>query len=284
MTAKEALKRRTGACPYLLDPTRRPPAFPSLDDAIADFAPIELGDLGNAALLQRVTTKLAVPELLLAEALQTFENDYKVLEIDGCRCHRYQTQYFDTPNYGLYLQHHNGQRPRYKVRIRAYQDAAEAFLEVKRKSNQDITLKERLQVSDVATGIGAEGNAFLASTFPYPAESLHPTLWTQFRRTTLVSTQRAERVTLDMDLVLRLGRDEIALPGLAIAEVKRSDRALRSEFVARLRALGARPVSFSKYCFGVSLLVSRLKANRFKPQHMLLGRMIQEGERSWMNP
>jgi hypothetical protein len=253
-----------------------------LGDVVAEFAPTQLDEIGDAALLQRVTTKMAVPELLLAQALQTFGRGYRVLEIDGRRSHRYQTQYFDTSDYALYRQHHNGQRPRYKVRIRAYQDAGMAFLEVKRKSNQDVTFKERLQVPGIATDIDV-GGEFLASTCPYPVDWLRPTLWTQFQRTTLVSMQRAERVTLDTGLILRLGQEEIALPGLAIAEVKRSDHAWRSEFLVRSRALNVRPISFSKYCFGISLLAPRVKPNRFKPQHLLLGRILQEGDRLWMS-
>jgi SPX domain protein involved in polyphosphate accumulation len=68
-----------------------------------------------------------------------------VLEINGARLHHYQTLYFDTRDFALYSQHHNGQRARYKVRVREYLDSEMAFLEVKRKTNQNRTIKSRLQ-------------------------------------------------------------------------------------------------------------------------------------------
>ncbi|MBN1876804.1 MAG: polyphosphate polymerase domain-containing protein [Anaerolineae bacterium] len=253
-----------------------PEVRPSLSHTLAKFSPISLAEMEDVALLRRMDTKLVLREEQLIGALAHLSDDYEVLEITGRRIHRYQTLYFDTPEYALYYQHHNGHGNRYKVRARTYMDSGLAFLEVKHKTNQGITIKERLRTPELMLWINPRGSDFLATHFPYPAESLTPTLWNHFRRVTLVSKHRAERLTLDIGLSFRVGQREIALPGLAIAEVKQSAYSLRSEFIGQLRMLGIRPMSFSKYCIGVSLLVPHIKHNRFKPYHLWLNRMLKE--------
>lgn len=251
----------------------------SLARTLSCFAPVSLEEMQDVALLRRIDTKMVLREAQLVRALARLSDDYEVLDIEGRRIHRYQTLYFDTPDYALYHQHHNGRRERYKVRARAYEDSGLAFLEVKRKTNQDVTVKERLPIPGITTQISRRGSDFLASIFPYPAAGLVPALWNQFQRITLVSKHRAERLTLDIGLSFRVGQAgqrEIALPGVVIAEIKQSVYALRSEFIGQLRQLGVRPMSFSKYCVGVSLLVPQVKHNHFKPQQVWLNHIIQE--------
>jgi hypothetical protein len=223
--------------------------------------------------MQRVTTKMILPEAQLALALEQVTEDYEVLEIGDRRLHHYWTQYFDTPSYALYHQHHNEQRDRYKVRTRRYSDLGLAFFEVKRKTSREITIKERLQIAQASEDIGAEGRAFLALHCPCPAQELAPVLWTVFWRATLASRDRSERLTMDTGISLHTRRAEIALPGLAVVEIKRAGHALRSPLGRQLRELGVRPTGFSKYCMGISMLLPHLKHNRFKPQHRLLERL-----------
>ncbi len=256
--------------------TTFPPAPPSLARALAEFAPISLAEMADVALLRRIDTKLVLREEQLVGVLARLSDDYEVLEIANRRLHHYQTLYFDTPAYALYYQHHNGQGNRYKVRARTYLDSGLAFLEVKHKTPQGVTLKERLQTAALLRWIDPRAREFLAAHFPYPAETLTPVLWNHFRRVTLVSKHRAERLTLDVGLSFRVGQTELALPGLAIVEVKQAAYSLRSEFIGQLRALGVRPVGFSKYCIGVSLLVPQVKHNHFKPNHLWLNRILQE--------
>lgn len=257
------------------------PSEKVLERTLDAFAPVTLVEMEDVALLQRMTTKMVLREDQLTEVLSQLGEDYDVLHIGQRRMHHYRTQYFDTPDYAFYYQHHNGQRERYKVRIRAYSDSGLAFLEVKRKTNQEMMIKERWPVTGVSTHIDAEGRAFLADTLPYPAVELAPTLSNRFYRVTLVSKYRAERLTLDIGVVLRVGQQEVALSGIAIAEIKRAAYSQRSEFLYQARNLGIRPVSFSKYCIGLSLLAPDLKANRFKHQHLLLARLTSREGGTW---
>jgi hypothetical protein len=245
------------------------------------FTPISLTQMHNVALLRRIDTKYVLSEAQLYQALTRLTADYDVLEIEGRRLHRYQTLYFDTPDFALYRQHHDGWRDRYKVRSRVYVDSDQAFLEVKRKTNKNVTVKSRLQTPEVVTQVDAQTDDFLHTHFPQATEALEPQLWNSFYRITLVSKHSVERLTLDIDLSFQAGGTHAALPGIAIAEVKQEAFSLRSEFVGQMRALGVRSMSFSKYCIGVSLLYDQVKRNRFKPQWLYIDKIIGERISPW---
>jgi len=97
------------------------------------FTPIGLAQIEDMALLHRIDTKYVLSEAQLYQALSHLASTYHVLEIEGRRQQNYQTLYFDTPGFALYLQHHNGWRSRYKVRSRVYVDSGMTFFEVKHK-------------------------------------------------------------------------------------------------------------------------------------------------------
>ena len=85
---------------------------------------------------------------------------------------------------------------------------------------------------------------------------------------TLLRRDGHERVTVDAGLSFQTPdrQHSVALPGLAIFEIKYDRKASGSPLMARLAALGYRPVTFSKYCVGrVFLDGDNLKTNRFKP-------------------
>ncbi len=245
-------------------------------DVLQRFAPIGLARMEDMALLRRIDTKYVLSEAQLYRALSYLMADYRVLEIEGQRQQRYQTLYFDTPDFALYRQHHDGWRSRYKVRSRVYADSGLAFLEVKHKTNQNITVKHRVQTPELITRIDEWAEEFLYTCFPYPATALAVKLRNTFWRITLVSTSGIERVTIDLGLSSYANGAHLPLPGIAIAEVKQTAFSLRSAFVGQMRVLGVRPMSFSKYCIGVAQLYDQIKANRFKPQRRYLSTLVKE--------
>ncbi len=243
------------------------------EEALHRFASINLAQMEDMALLRRIDTKYVLSETQLYQALSHLTTDYRVLEIEGQRQQRYQTLYFDTPDFALYRQHHDGWRSRYKVRSRVYTDSGLAFLEVKHKTNQNVTVKHRMQTPELVTRIDDWAEDFLYTCFPYPSTALTVKLQNTFRRITLVSTNGVERVTVDIGLSSHANGAHLALPGIAIVEVKQPAFSLRSAFVGQMRTLGVRPLSFSKYCIGVAQLYDRIKANRFKPQCRYLDKL-----------
>jgi len=240
------------------------------EDVLQRFTPVGLEEMEDMALLRRIDTKYVLSEAQLYQALGHLTAAYHVLEVEGRRQQRYQTLYFDTPDFALYRQHHDGWRSRYKVRSRVYADSGLAFLEVKHKTNQNVTVKHRVQTPEMVAAIDDWAEDFLYTCFPFPSTGLAPTLQNAFRRITLVGTHSIERVTIDLGLSFQAGGMYLPLPSVAIAEVKQAAFSLRSEFVGQMRALGVRPMSFSKYCTGVAQLYEQVKANRFKPQQRYL--------------
>lgn len=231
--------------------------------ALTSFVPITLSEMTAVSLLDRIDTKylLTLPQFsALLPELQPF---YRVLEVDGRRQSRYRTLYFDTPGFDLYHSHQDGRRVRYKVRSRHYVGTSLAFLEIKHKAGQNHTRKERLPIPAIATNLTAQVFAFLQDRIPLPVDALEPSLWVNQVRITLVGQQVQERLTFDLQLQFSVDGQELALPGLVVAELKSQGRPHASPFVQLMRQRQIRPDSFSKYCIGASLLYPHLKHNRF---------------------
>lgn len=240
------------------------------------FEPISLSEMQQAALLDRVDTKYILGAKDLYAALQQLTEEYRVLEIAGVRLNRYQTVYFDTPDFDLYRQHHNKFGTRYKVRTRQYVDSNLAFFEVKHKTNRGRTIKSRLPISSHPAQSNEHANEFVGIHTPLDPDQLEPKLWNSYLRMTFVSKHRLERLTIDLNLTFGWGDAQVTLPGIVIAEVKQKHFSHNSDFIRKMREFGIHPTSFSKYCIGASMLYSDLKANNFKPHLLKLNKAMQE--------
>lgn len=226
-----------------------------------------LADQASARLMNRTDTKFLVSVPVLDSCLRGLERDYSVLEMGGARRLQYDTLYFDTPDRQLYRDHHNGKLNRFKLRIRHYRETGESYLEVKKKDNRQRTVKNRILLS---SDVFARNllRQFLEHQSGLSAAGMLPTLFVSYRRATLLNPQGTERITLDTDLSFHSPdrRCTAELSDLAIIEVKYDRKAPSSPLLDRLRQLGCRPVTFSKYCVGSGLLFGHeLKTNRFKP-------------------
>jgi hypothetical protein len=241
------------------------------------YAPISLAEMEAVALLKRVDTKYVLHIQQLFQALSSIRDRYRVLEVQGYRLNRYRNLYFDTTDFRLYHQHHNGLRNRYKVRSREYVDSQLSYLEVKRKNNRDQTIKSRLQTRGFVSDLSQKGGSFLAEKYPYEHQRLQPVLWNDFMRITLVSKHAVERLTLDINLQISKGWEQIGFPGLAVAEVKQDRFSIHSDFMQQMRAVKVQPQRFSKYCLGITLFYPQVKHNRFKRRIMLIERIMRQG-------
>ena len=247
-----------------------------LDYVIAQFRPISLSDMQQVALLDRVDTKYLLGLTDLSAVLQQITAEYRVLEIGSIRMNQYRTVYFDTPDFHLYRQHHNRYGSRYKVRTRQYVDSNLAFFEIKNKTNQGRTIKSRLPVPNIQPRVTEGLDKFVDQHTPLEPDRLVPKLWNAYLRMTLVSKHRQERLTIDINLTFGWGEKQVALPGVAIAEVKQKNFSHDSDFIQQMRTLGNHPTSFSKYCIGASMLYKHLKTNNFKPNLQRLYKVMKE--------
>lgn len=242
--------------------------------ALEAFAPISLSEISGAALLDRVDVKFVVAARHLAQILPRLTADYRVLDIGGVRLNQYQTVYFDTPDFALYHEHHNGCSDRYKVRSRRYVESEASFFEVKHRTNRNRTVKSRVPLDSLYTPIDGAVGDFLERHTPYQTQILESKLQNDYRRATLVSRTRPERVTIDLDVAFSQGDSIGQLDGIAIIEVKKANNSQPSAILPYLRQAGVRPASMSKYCTGVVMLYDAVKRNNFKAQIRLLDKLI----------
>ncbi len=238
--------------------------FQNIEDTIGKFSTISLEEMDTVKLMNRMDTKHVFHISQLEAILDQAKDLYRVLSIEDHKIFTYNSLYFDTEDLRTYLDHHNGIRPRYKVRFREYRDTNTIFLEVKRKIANDRTRKSRICVDSFEEALSAESAAFISESSPLDPGQLKPSIWTIFRRLTLVGSGAPERITIDMDLLFRHGEKEAALPFLCICEVKRDQAGGTTDFMKILKTNRIYRGSSSKYCLGNVLLKPGIKYNRFK--------------------
>lgn len=227
---------------------------------------ISLEDLNQAASLQqRVDRKYIVDErhcLAMVDALTT---RVAALEINGQRTFRYESVYFDTPEFESYLSAAFRRRTRFKVRTRSYLDGGSTMLEVKTRGTRGETVKTRqnydfgnkavvvpesYEFVDVATG-----RAGLSSR-------LSPVLATEYGRTTLVDLDDIARLTIDADLrCTDWKNNQVRLATSFVVETKTAGPPSAAD--RWLWSKGVRPTKISKFGTGLAALNPALPSNKW---------------------
>ena len=251
--------------------------IPEITRILNRFPSLTLREMESMTLLKRVDTKFIFHLACLPEVLHNLTRDYAVLSVDGVRLQPYTTQYFDTPDFQLYHQHHNGQRERFKLRIRTYRQTGLDVLEIKSKDNHDRTRKHRLPIAGLLQDNPVQVRAFLEKNLPLHQNWLAANITNGFFRIALASLARQERLTLDLGIRFVSAPSRFSLPGVVVAEVKQPKFSLESVFIESMRAMGCRPTRFSKYCIGAALAYPQLKRNTFKPLLRTLQNLILQG-------
>jgi hypothetical protein len=250
----------------------------TMDLLLSRFMPVGISDMEHANLQDRRESKYLLTLRQAEDLISQLPDSYRVFEVDGRRIQTYSTMYYDSPGLDLYLDHHNGRKPRYKVRSRSYVGSDLNFLEVKEKKNTGRTVKHRIRTENVVTRFGSDLKEFLASCLPYDSSQYMPVLINTYHRITLVSAIGPERITLDINLKYHSDRVDILLPGIVIAELKRSTVHTLSPALDCLNQMRVRPKGFSKYCIGISLIYGDIvRYNNFRITLRYMDRLIQGG-------
>jgi hypothetical protein len=234
-----------------------------IKDILLQGDPISLKEMDKVALMNRTDTKFVLAEKTLIEVLEQVIPYYSVLEINGVRINKYETLYYDTPDFKFYLRHQNGKKNRLKIRKRSYVDSHLTFLEVKFKSNKDRTIKDRTKLQELLMPLD-QGHLDFIETETGFHDELEPKLMNSFSRITLVGKVHNERITIDTQLQFNFDGREALLPGVIIVEAKQEKANRHSYFIQELKRRVVRPESISKYCIGAALLYPELKQNNFK--------------------
>ena len=251
----------TNSSPAIVVPTPSHPGAAALEA----FTTASKQLIKGRDLLIRTDVKFFGLDTILDEVLPLLAAHYAVIRVpSGCAAN-YQSVYFDTPDLRCYHDHRRGRRIRHKVRIRHYPDRQLSYLELKKKMNARVTDKLRLALPYGQTELSVLGREFLAQHCDLPVEQLEPTLTNHFRRISLIGIERAERVTIDVDL----GFDHRGLSGgfdgLTVIEVKQHPYDPHSPIMAALHAAGMRERSMSKYTTAIARLAPGIARNRLLP-------------------
>ena len=213
--------------------------------------------------------------------LQKMEKDYLLMTVGEKLQQKYATHYFDTTDFKFYLDHHNGILNRMKVRSRFYADG-KAFIEVKKKSNKGITFKNRLPVIPTEEDIRIDSTIKKGLDLPVDLE-LALQLKVAYKRLTFYSRAFNEKVTIDTSLSYNRDTLEDSKFSLVIAESKGIGHD-HSYFNQLMKENKFKRSSFSKYCYGLSLLEPAVKKNNFKSLHHKANKIIHAYELSSTDP
>lgn len=254
----------------------------SFQDIIGTFQPISLKEMDSVRLLNRIDTKYVLSLDLLPHILKEIQPHYKTLDIDDERIFSYNSLYFDTPADYMYLAHHNGKLNRYKIRFREYVSSKTCFLEIKYKNKGTRTIKHRTKIDSIETNLSEKSKAYIAKYTPFKNGDLHPMIYTEFSRITLVSNQLNERVTIDLDLTFRKNGFSKETGKVVIVELKRDAAAGQSNLVNAFSRYSVYPKGFSKYCIGRALIEADLKSNNFKERILTINK-INNGNSFYRN-
>ena len=236
----------------------------TLDQMLQQMKPITLEQMSGVKLMNRMDTKFVTSMPQLIRLLQMAKQDYFVQDIDGGRNMLYDTTYFDTDHFAMYLEHLHGHANRQKIRFRTYVSSNLQFMEIKTKNNHGRTKKKRIEVTDMDLNDSVKRD-FIAQRLHFDVNTLQPHMHNFFHRVTLVNSAMTERLTIDTQLefnnMLTGCRKEMG--PLVIIELKR-DGLVFSPVLEMLRQLHIHPHGFSKYCMGAALTNENLPVNRFK--------------------
>jgi hypothetical protein len=237
---------------------------------LSRFDPISLDEMDGVKLMDRTDVKYALSFDDLRSILEALTCHYSVLTIKNHRIFSYRTDYFDTPDLNMFLDHHNGKLNRFKIRHREYIESSLSFLEVKFRSNKGRVIKARIESTkdDQPAFTG-----FISKNTPYNPKTLNLTVVNNFNRITLVDKQLRERVTIDFNLSFSNKVRQLGLNGLVIIEVKQNRKDNNSAIFDILKSNAIRPASISKYCLGISLLNTNFKFNNFKKTILMINKL-----------
>jgi hypothetical protein len=219
--------------------------------------------MDGVKLMDRTDTKYIFNKIHLDAILSELIDHYRILEINENKISRYESLYFDTPNFDLFHKHQNGKLNRYKIRFRRYVESNLHFFEIKFKNNKGRTIKNRVKQKQIDGLIQDKASTLLTEKTPFCATNLESKLWVNYSRITLVNKTSPERVTLDINLHFKNDDQLKSVENIVIAEVKQ-DKASTSKFITLMKQLHIREGGISKYCFGVVSLNHKIKHNNFK--------------------
>lgn len=233
------------------------------NSVLNSFASIDLEEMDTVSFMRRRDTKYAVRLSELEALLEIMPLYFRLLEIKNERLFHYKSEYFDTDDFRMYMEHHHKKLNRFKIRKRHYEITGNAFFEMKFKSNKSITTKKRCLVTD-DDSCSEKLSEFTSRYTPFDYSRLDLKLINHFDRATFVDKDMSERITIDTSLAWESKDKIISVPDIAVVEIKNESKATKSLMYQLLLGARIHPGGFSKYMIGCALLYPDLKTNLLK--------------------
>lgn len=249
-----------------------------IEDELERLNPVNLDAMSGIRLMNRIELKYVFETRKLASLINLLGNHYHILEINKMRILPYSSTYLDTEDSLFYYQHVRGKYARHKIRYRRYIATNESFLEIKKKTNKERTVKRRIESEPLSGSFDPKASSFIQKFLHISSTLVRPALTNEFTRITLAGFELRERITLDFNISFSDPEtmERISLPYLAIAELKKEAYSDTSHFKNLIKQLNIYPSGFSKYCVGRALLSDTLKKNMIKPKLLLLNKLENE--------
>ena len=250
----------------------------SIGKSMIGFSSATMSLLASRALQKRIDTKFVFHQHRLSELLSLLKRQYAVVQTEGNPVASYKNLYFDTRDYLFLKEHHRDRRPRFKVRIRHHCDREMSFVEIKKKSSSNATLKQRQSIPFEKENL-LDLHAFVQAHCSVVESSLlRPSLRTDFNRITLVGIQTHERITIDTHLQCS-DKDFNASwswTNGVIVEIKQDRYHPRSPVMLALRKINSTALSISKYCTAASHLLPDINMKLYRPKMRQIRKLVHD--------
>jgi hypothetical protein len=241
-------------------------------ETINSFDSLTLEELDKVKLLNRVDSKYVIHIKDFPMILGEIKSDYKVLEIESKRIHRYESLYFDTVDFDLYKYHHNDKQDRFKVRYRKYLDTSLCYFEIKYKEKGNRTNKIRAKRIDISTTL-SEADIKMIEHDLIKGEMLQEKVWVYFDRITIANNNFKERVTLDLNIRFDNKKIVKSFPELVVCEIKQEKSSYTSSVIKACTKRHYEQTGFSKYSTAIAMMEA-VKNNNFKPNFIKINKLI----------
>ena len=120
--------------------------------------------MDEISLLRRYDQKFTLNTSQFQVVFPLLAEDYHCLTIENQQLFEYTTDYYDSNDYSMFQNHHNGKLNRYKIRFRDYVNTKNSFLEVKFKTNKGETIKSRQEIAYRSREFNLENKNLLQKT------------------------------------------------------------------------------------------------------------------------
>ena len=178
--------------------------------------------MDEISLLRRYDQKFTLNTSQFQVVFPLLAKDYHCLTIEDQQLFEYTTDYYDSNDYSMFNDHHNGKLNRYKIRFRDYINTKNSFLEIKFKTNKGETIKSRQEIAYRSREFNLDNDKFIGENSPYNLSNLDNKLSNTFQRITLANVANKERVTIDNVINFSHKKENKTLQNLVVIEIKKS--------------------------------------------------------------